>query len=308
MMRIAVCALTYLRPNGLQRLLEHLRVLEKPVDVELAIVIVDNDPAGSAADAVRRERDISPFDVVYRLEDRQSISIARNAAVSSAIEWGADFVAFIDDDEWPDPDWLQQLWTTHVSTGADVVTGPVFPVFDEPPPEWVIKGGFFERPRFEHNAEIPYATTSSVLITRACLEHFDPPFDPAFGLTGGSDTHFFAQLREAGYSIRWSDTAHVYESIPASRVSTGWLLRREYRRGQTLSRSLRRRDRRLRRLARRTGNAGLHLARGLGLLVLGLPRGRAHWLHGAKEIVLAAGMMTGLAGRQYREYRTIHGS
>ena len=307
-MKIAVCALTYLRPQGLQRLLEHLRVLEKPVDVELAIVIVDNDPAGSAADAVRRERDISPFEVVYRVEARRGIPSGRNTAVSAALEWGADFVAFIDDDEWPDPDWLQQLWATQVSTGADVVTGPVLPVFDEPPPEWVISGGFFERPRFEHNEEIEWATTSSVLIARACFEFFDEPFDRGFGLTGGDDTHFFAQLHDAGFSIRWCETATVYEAIPASRVDVGWLVRREYRRGQTLSLSLRRRDRRVSRVVRRAVNAGLHLVRGLIQLLLGLPRGRAHWLHGAKSIALGSGMLTGLAGRQYQEYQTIHGS
>lgn len=306
--RIALCALTYLRPDGLARLLEGLDELIVPPSTEVLIVIVDNDPHESARDMVSRHVAPCPFEVRYVHEPARGISTARNAAVQAALDWDAQSVCFIDDDEWPDPVWLRELVATAEQTGADIVTGPVLPVFDEPPPSWMIDGEFFERRRHEHHERIRYATTSNVLIGAQCFAERPNPFDLAFGMSGGEDTHLFAELREAGFVSVWCDTALVYEAIPSSRVDTRWILRREYRRGQTLSLSLRRRGPSAMAIVRRVGNGLLNIARGLVGAIIGLRRGRAGVLSGTKQIVFGAGMMTGLAGRRYQEYEHTHGS
>ncbi len=308
MTRIAIGVLTYLRPVGLARLLEELDQLAIPDDVDTRVFVVDNDPERSAEATTQRHESSSTLALTYVHEPTRGISAGRNAAIAAARDWDADAICFIDDDEWPDPNWLVELVSTARRTGADVVTGPVFPVFEEPPPSWIVDGGYFERPRHDHDGLIEYATTSSVLIDLACLEDRAEPFHLDFGLTGGSDTHLFAELYEAGYRIAWCDRAHVYETIPATRVDASWLLRREYRRGQTMSRSLRRRDPRVVRYVRRIGNALLQMVSGLVGLVIGLPFGRARWFRGAKKIVLGAGMVTGLTGSGYQEYRKVHGN
>lgn len=303
--RVAVCALTYLRPTGLERLLRGIEQLDLPDSTDVQVVIVDNDPAGSARPVVEQDR--SRFGMSYVHEARRGISHARNAAVSTALELGADLICFIDDDEWPDPAWLVEFVTTRDQTAADIVTGPVFPVFDEPPPQWIVDGGFFERRRHDHHERIRYATTSTVMMSSDCVAGLRQPFDPAFGLSGGEDTHLFAQLRERGFVSVWCDRAHVYESIPPSRVDPRWLLRREYRRGQTLSLSLRRRNPTALRYVRRVGNATLELGQGALTTLIGLPRGRARWFAGIQQIVFGAGMFTGLLGRRYQEYTSTHG-
>lgn len=303
-----MCALTYHRPAGLARLLQGLEALDVPEGVELGIVVVDNDPGRSAEATVNSSMTASRHEITYVCEPARGISTARNAAVHAALARGADAVCFIDDDEWPDPSWLRGLVTSQRETDADVVTGTVVPVFDEPPPQWVIDGGFFERRRHEHHAPMRYATTSQVLIDARCFDDRPAPFDPAFGMSGGEDTHLFAELRESGRTIIWSDDAIVYEAIPASRVHARWLLRREYRRGQTLSLSLRRRGATATTVVRRLGNAALQIAQGLGRTVIGLPRGRAGWLNGVKQAVFGIGMLTGLAGRQLQEYEHVHGA
>ena len=308
MTRLAVGALTYMRPVGLARLLRELDGLEIPDDVEVRVFVVDNDPERSAEQVVGDHVMTSGVALVYVHEPTRGISAGRNAAIASARDWHADAICFIDDDEWPEPDWLLELLSTARRTGADVVTGPVFPVFDEPPPSWIVEGRFFERPRHVHDGLIDYATTSSVLIDLASLEDRAEPFDAEFGLSGGSDTHLFAEMLDAGRTIAWCDRAHVYEAIPATRVDASWLLRREYRRGQTMSRSLRRRDPRPARYLKRLAHATVQVLSGLVLLVAGLPFGRARWFAGVKKIVLGAGMVTGLASRGYQEYRQIHGS
>jgi glycosyltransferase involved in cell wall biosynthesis len=306
--RIAVCVLTYLRPVGLERVLRELDRLLVPDDVEIRVFVVDNDPERSAEAAAEAHARSSPFAVSYVHEPTRGISSGRNASIDAARAWGADALCFIDDDEWPEPDWLVELLATARRTGADVVTGPVFPAFDEPPPSWIAEGGYFERPRHDHDGLIDYATTSSVLIDMHCFDGRSEPFDVEFGLSGGSDTHFFAELHDAGGRIAWCDRAHVHEAIPSSRVSASWLLRREYRRGQTMSRSLRRRDPRLVRYVRRVANATIQVMSGVVVLVAGLPFGRARWFRGAKMIVLGAGMVTGLVSSGYQEYRRIHGA
>lgn len=307
-MNIVVSALTYLRPQGLARLLGSLAALDRPPGSEVSVIIVDNDPERSAESIATAGGAAGGYEVTYLCEPARGISTARNTAVAAAVARGADAICFIDDDEWCEPDWLCQLVATAEATGADVVTGPVLPVFEQTPPTWVTRGGFFDRPRHEHNEPLDYATTSSVLISTRCFADRPAPFDIEFGLSGGSDTHLFAELLDDGFAIAWCDRAIVYETIPPTRVSISWMLRREYRRGQTLSRSLRRRRPAPIRYVRRVVNGALQILIGVIRLPVGLVRGDHRWLHGAKDVVLGAGMLTGLMGRRYEEYRTVHGS
>ncbi|MEM9565488.1 MAG: glycosyltransferase [Actinomycetota bacterium] len=308
---VAICALTYLRPRGLERLLDGLAALRIPSGVEAAVVVVDNDPDRSAEPLVDDRTTgatwVGPA-VHYVPEPARGISHARNAAVAAAGELGADWICFIDDDEWPDPDWLQEFLATAEATGADIVSGPVEPEFEGTPPGWVVDGGFFECRRHEHNQPMHYATTSSVLIRRSVLDLVPGPFDPAFGMSGGEDTHLFAQLRELGCSLVWSERAVVHEGIPPSRTTSDWLLRREFRRGQTLGLTLRHRGASPLLLARRWVKGVVELGAGLGTTVAGLPRGRSRWFRGVRRMGFGVGILSGLVGRQLQEYEVIHGS
>src|SRR3546814_18996001 len=61
----------------------------------------------------------------------------RNAIAAAALDDPAmRFVAMIDDDEWPQPGWLDALLICQAQVGADVVAGPVDSRFVGPPPRW----------------------------------------------------------------------------------------------------------------------------------------------------------------------------
>src|SRR6266850_2216588 len=79
----------------------------------------------------------------YCVESQQNIARARNKAVENA---EGDFVAFIDDDEFPTQDWLRTLLATLTEYQVDGVLGPVKPHFDAAPPRWIVEGGFHDRP------------------------------------------------------------------------------------------------------------------------------------------------------------------
>lgn len=305
---VAVCCLTYRRPKGLRRLLEGIAALHPPPggDTAVRVVVVDNDPAGSAGPVVEGIRTRMPFEMRYVVEARRGIAYGRNRAVRESGD--AEHVAFIDDDERPDPDWLIRLLARIEDPAVDVVTGPVLPVFEAEPPRWVTRGAFFERRRHADGERIHYARTSNVLIRRSLLDRRGPePFDTAFALSGGEDTHFFTWARRSGAGIVWADRAVVSEWVPATRICTRWILMREFRRGITRSQTLRRIRGRGARRAKRLLAASLWISRGLVEVVAAAPRGHEHRVRATGRILFGAGLAAGLAGIVHEEYRTLHG-
>src|SRR4029450_12464401 len=103
----------------------------------------------------------------------QNIALARNKALEH--EKG-EFVAFIDDDEFPIGNWLQTLVTTCDEYSVDGVLGPVKPHFDATPPEWIIRGGFCERPVYETGRVMKWdeGRTGNILFRTSVLEQCKP--------------------------------------------------------------------------------------------------------------------------------------
>jgi succinoglycan biosynthesis protein ExoM len=305
---VAVCALTFQRPRALDALLTSLATLDDPgADHRVTVIVVDNDPDQSARAVVERRRADVPWELVYVPEPRRGISFGRNTAVRTAGD--ADFVAFIDDDETAEPAWLAELLRVQRLTGADVVTGAVLAAFEAEPPRWVADGRFFERQRFATGHPMTYARTGNVLIARRVFPAGDPaPFNEAMAVTGGEDTHFFLRAHLQGCSIVWADDAVTHEAVPTSRVGVRWLLRREYRRGNTLSLCLRDLEDSPWRRFRRTGLGVLNVGRGAVAATIGVVRGRAALVAGLQRACFGAGLLVGLTGRRYVEYRTVHGS
>jgi GT2 family glycosyltransferase len=302
---IAVCALTFRRPVGLEELLDGLAAIDPPENSTIDVVIVDNDPEASARERIDARRGSMPWPLHYDVEPRRGIPFGRNRAVTMAAD--ADVVVFLDDDEVPDRNWLDELVRVLRSTGADVVTGPIRPRFDEPPPRWVVDGRFFERPRFRTGEEIGYARTSNVLVTAPVFPADTAPFNEEMGLNGGDDTHFFMRARMNGHRIVWADDAWVTEAVPPSRVRVRWLLQREYRRGNTLSMCLLDLDDTPWRRFRRAVHGLLRIGEGVVLLVPAVVRGRAQQVRALQHITFGSGLLTGLFGVKYLEYRNIHG-
>jgi len=176
---IAVCVCTYKRPQMLQRLLDDLSVQEADGTFEFSIVVADNDPSQSAEPVVSAFATRSSVPITYAVEPQQGICRVRNRAIEYAT---GNFIAFIDDDEFPDRRWLLELFRTCNVDGVDGVLGPVLRHFDETPPQWVIKGNFERRPRHATGFVVDWreGRTGNVLLKRGALEPGEPPFDTNF--------------------------------------------------------------------------------------------------------------------------------
>lgn len=122
---ISVIMLTYNRETLVPRAIESI-LCQTYTNFEF--IIVDNgstDRSGQIADAYTRKD--SHIRVIHRA--RGNIGSGRNAGLDAA---RGDYITFIDDDDWAEPDFLEFLLNLLENAGADVaICGAADKVFDE---------------------------------------------------------------------------------------------------------------------------------------------------------------------------------
>jgi len=230
---ISVCICTYKRPAMLARAIEKTLLQETGGKISCELVIVDNDLKRSAENLVKEYRERSSLTIIYDCEPKQNISLARNRAIHNST---GNLIAFIDDDEFPEPDWLYNLHKTLTDLDADGVLGPVIPDYEGDPPGWLIKSGLCDRESFPTGTELKdskHMRTGNVLINRRILEDTKNPFNPKHGLTGGEDAHFFEDMVAKGHSFVWCNEAVVKEEVPRDRQKLKYFMMRAFVRGVT---------------------------------------------------------------------------
>lgn len=301
-MNISICIATHRRPGRLAALLGDLaRQRRLPQEV----VVIDNDEAGSARAAVDLARGaIPPYPIRYAVQAQKNIALTRNCSVALA---SGNWLAFIDDDERAPPAWLDQLAETAEGLGADGVLGPVEPVLPDAAPAWLRRGRFYHWARLITGTIVPIKSLrfGNVLLRAALLRTPTPPFDPAYGLTGGEDGDLLARLVQAGGRIVWCDEAVVHEPVEPARLSLRWLLLRAMRGGQDFARHVlagRHGPVTVTRRAALLGRALVQAAAAAGLAALSLPLGlhvAAYWL---TRLSANVGKLSAFLGLHYREY------
>ena len=226
---VAVCVLTYKRPEGLERLLLRLNKLEfrKCASLAIEVVVIDNDPAGSARKVFESLRGTLRWPAKYRIETRPGIAYGRNQAVATAGP-DVDYIAFIDDDEVPEPSWLDELINVQKCYAADVVTGTVLSDFEVAPPGWALKCGGFDRQRHPTGEKLNCARTGNVLIKSSLFWKHSIWFEERLARTNADDTHFFMRVHRLGHKIVWANDAVIWEHVTKDRLQVRWLLRRAY--------------------------------------------------------------------------------
>jgi succinoglycan biosynthesis protein ExoM len=228
--RIFVCFCTFKRPSLLRALLQALERQETEGLFDYSISIADNDFSGSGRPIVEEHALRTRLDIRYTIEPEQNISLARNKAIENS---SGDFIALIDDDELPQTDWLLSLYKDLSFFETAGVLGPVFPRYESPPPRWVVRGRFYERPSYYSGHYLSWwlAQTSNCLLRRSLFEDRNDWFQPKFG-SGGEDRDFFKRMIAKGNVFVWCNEAPVSESVPPERWAKRTLLKRALLRGK----------------------------------------------------------------------------
>ncbi len=301
-MHVAVCCITFHRPDGLRRLLDGLERLtfERVSAPRVTVIVVDNDAAEPMRGMIEAMRPAFRWPLVYASEPVQGVASARNRYLD-LVPGGADYIASIDDDEVPVPGWLDALLHVARRHDARIVQGPVCPDFVEAPPGWVARGRFLELGPYQDGATLHFGYAGNCLIDTAVVRELGLRFDARFNRTGGEDQHFFGIAQAAGIRIVTARDAIIHETVPPQRTRLGYLLRRRFRMGNTLAMIDRIEGRaggRLKRALKGCGRLGV----GAGQCVLLAPRGLAGVATGLCNMAWGFGALIGLLGLRYREY------
>jgi predicted glycoside hydrolase/deacetylase ChbG (UPF0249 family) len=220
---IAVCICTYKRPEELKRLLRSLDQQKTDGMFTYSVVVADNDATRSGESAVDEMRSTMRVAVKYCSEPEKGIARARNRVIANA---EGDYLALIDDDEFPEPDWLLKLLETCRGYGVDGVLGPVKRYLDDSAPQWLKRSSLYDRAVRPTGKEVEWrgARTGNALVKSAVFAGDGPAFNVEF--EAGEDQDFFRRKIEEGRQFVWSSDAVVWEELPPARWKRTYFLRK----------------------------------------------------------------------------------
>ncbi|MEM1151145.1 MAG: glycosyltransferase [Pseudomonadota bacterium] len=277
--KVTIVIPTFKRPTQLVCAVESLFAQRQLDAIAPKLVIVDNDPDGSALAPAARLRALAPASIAIEVVHCRDAGVAnaRNAAMDKV---ETRFVAFLDDDQTASPEWLSNLLTAQKAVGAAVTFGPVQAVL---PDEVEQHRDYFERffsrrPAFETGLIDTYFGCGNALIDLHQISLRRPLFDPRMNEVGGEDDLLFIRVEAEGGRFAWAKKARVFEHVPRSRSQLSYTLARAVGFGQGPTRR-----------AQEHGNlAGVAYWVGVGLgqsVVFGTLAGFG-WLLGAKHRVM----------------------
>jgi hypothetical protein len=241
--KVCVATLTRQRCRMLSALLVSWRQMVIPASVELMFLVVENDTEPNSRELVDEHAGEFPHHqpLHYVLETELGIPFARNRAASYAIHHGCDLLAFVDDDEVVAEYWLVRLMDGYRNGHAVLLGAPLrIARLTEEVGFWrkiMYRNVAHRYARKERRAarlanlnETPRVTivTNNWL---AELSLFLPEghglrFDESMRFTGGTDAKFHAEVKQRGLATGWVRDALVYETVPVSRLSFRYQLKR----------------------------------------------------------------------------------
>ena len=208
----------------LERLLRKLVLQETDGLFDFSVVVVDNDAAGPAKETVTRLQEELGLNITYGIEPEQAIPAARNHALRLA---RGNYIAIIDDDEFPPQHWLITMYRAIQTFDIDGALGPVHPFFEQQPPAWLLKGGFCDRPVHRTGTLLHWdqTRTGNVLLKKEVFDKHNCCFDLKCK-TSGSDRMFFNDAMQVGCRFIAVEEAPVYEIVPPERQTKSYYLKR----------------------------------------------------------------------------------
>ena len=195
--RISVVLCSFNGERTIRDTCEGLAKLEYP---DFEVIVVDDGSTDATAEIARDYR----FRVIST--KNHGLASARNTGLQAAT---GEIVAYIDDDAYPDRDWLRYLAHTFMSTGYAGVGGPNV----APPGDGLIADCVANAPGgpvhvLLTDSEAEHIPGCNMAFRREALEDIGG-FDSQFR-TAGDDVDVCWRLRERGWRIGFSPSAMVW--------------------------------------------------------------------------------------------------
>ena len=242
---VSIIIPTFRREELLPRLIERCSAQEGLNPASVEIIVVDSTPEASARGVVERSVGKGRARVRYLHDPRPGAAHARNLGIAAS---EGELVTFVADTELPAATWLEGMLMAQQVYGADMVFGPVDPLFEAEPQRYAANfRAFFSRPsdaatgaaidrRKPFGARrgrcvVPLSFQNALLRRSSCFPD-QPPRPPAPDPAGAEDALFLRRLQRDGKRIIWCHEAMVQVRVPPACLTAATLLRLEFRRGQ----------------------------------------------------------------------------
>lgn len=229
---ISVVVPTFNRPDGLKRAVTS--VFRQTLATEgFDLIIVDNAPDASAAEAIEELRRACPetINFIALHEPAAGVANARNCAMRAV---KTDLVAFLDDDQSAPKTWLEALLTSYRQFPAVVTFGPVRTTLPngQRRHQRYFEDFFAREPGFESGFIEATFGCGNALVDFSKVPGHAPWFDTAMNESGGEDDVLFVRIRDAFGRFAWAAEAPVWEHPPVKRVTLTYTLKRAFSYGQ----------------------------------------------------------------------------
>lgn len=244
--RVAVGVCTRNRPEMLKAVLGSLAAV-KTDGLECTFIVVENNDR-STVDSIIADFRLSMLSakVISEVEPTLGIAPARNRVLEIALTEGADALAFIDDDEVADENWLLALVSAAEKRSLHLLGGPVrlAAIHEGATPSELrvwrgIESRFAAVERKAKRRAESGREDGITIVTNNWLADLDfvrrsgVRFNTAMGFSSGSDSEFYRAMKAAGARTGWAPDAIVHEVWPRERLTVAY----QYKRGRDQARS-----------------------------------------------------------------------
>ncbi|MFC4626183.1 glycosyltransferase [Daeguia caeni] len=317
---ICIATVTRNRPLMLRNLYHSLSNIADIQEYRISFLIVENNQTATLHDVVQDIINTCNLRLEYIVENDIGISFARNRAIEYAIANRHDFLIFVDDDEFVDPDWLANLLARQEKSDLDLVGSLVLPKPFSDDLTWqqclVWRSIECHSARTEtrhrklceqgldHRIKI---ATGSWLGRIAFFEETGLRFDTGLGLSGGEDWKLFHEAQAQGAKTGWAPDAIVYETVPATRLKFSYQFKRNRDHANTQFWLLYRRNPRKALLKWPLYFIIRSLKFLLAVLAIPFTGGRSI-LSASKSLGAIIGLIDCLKGHRTHHYNTIYGN
>jgi len=195
--RVSVVVCTY---NGSRTIRDCLDGASRLAYPDYEVIVVDDGSSDATAVIARQ------YDCRLIQTENRGLASARNSGLAAAT---GDIIAYLDDDAYPDPDWLTYLAATFLRTGYAGVGGPnIAPPGDGPIAECVARAPGGPVHVLVTDREAEHIPGCNMAFRKSCLDAIGG-FDPQFR-TAGDDVDVCWRLQERGWTLGFHPAAMVW--------------------------------------------------------------------------------------------------
>jgi glycosyltransferase involved in cell wall biosynthesis len=237
LLSIIIC--TYNRKELLQNCLVSLFPQMSQHVASTEIIVVDNNSADGSPLMIKQYCELYPW-LKYVQEKTQGLSNARNCGAKIA---KGSYLCYLDDDGKPSEKYLDSVHHILNKQSPDIVSGPIFPYYTTPKPEWFRDEFEIRQHSLLSGMNLKCSVSGGNFIIRKDLLAELGMFSPKYGMVGnktrlGDEKAILLSYRATRsvevQRVYYSQECLVFHHVPPQKMHPTYFAKRGYFSGRAL--------------------------------------------------------------------------